>query len=268
MQNISTTYRLTLATLAIIAVVGGVFLAFKKNMISSIKPSATVTSTSTGAVVGVSASNGADVEIVPEAGTSAIIKAPPIHRDMYFTSDIPEDAQAAIRARASKIETELKKSTRNTTAWIDLGTVREMASDHEGARQAWGYVIAVEPGNITALFNRAALYADQLKNYKQAEIDYLKAISLSPKTISAYKSLFDIYSTTAYKPNSGSAENILKQGIQVNPSAFDLQILLARYYKISGRTADAKAEFAVAAENAAKQNQPNVAAQIKIEAGE
>lgn len=212
--------------------------------------------------VDVTASGGATIEVIPEKDAVAV---PATRRPFVDKNNVPADALAVIKEKTQKLEGLVKADSKNTTAWIDLGTVREMIGDHEGAKQAWEYVIAIEPQNITAIFNLAALNADYLKMYSKAEVLYKRAISVSPKSLEAYRALFALYTNTAYRSGATAAEDILKQGIKASPDPFDLQVLLARYYKSVGRTADAKIQFDAAIASATRQGKTDIAAQIKTE---
>lgn len=252
--------------IAVVAVLGFVAtLTQLKGAVANPLPKPFVESTTSAHGVEVSASNGAKIEIIPDT-SPASAKVPAVHRPIVNKTNVPADALAAITDRTHQLEALVTKNDKDTNSWINLGAVREMVGDHEGALQAWQYVVAIEPGNITATFNLAALYADQLKQYPQAEKAYQKAIALNPHSSVGYRSLFEMYTNTSYKPTATAAEDILKKGIAAVPEATDLHILLARYYKQFGNATSAAIEFKAAADAATKAGQSDIAAQIQTEA--
>ena len=180
-------------------------------------------------------------------------------------SNIPAAQCTQMQSQAVIFEQRIAKNVQDQMAWINLGTVRKVAGDYQGAIKAWQYIAKLYPTNPTAFANLADTYANFIKDYSKAETNYLTVIKLYPADTSSYTNLFTIYTTTSYKPTSTSAENILKRGITANPKAIDLQVILARYYKSLGRTADAKAQYTAAVANAQSQNNQSLATQIQQE---
>jgi predicted Zn-dependent protease len=70
-----------------------------------------------------------------------------------------------------------------------------------------------------------------------------KAISLDVHDVRAYRNLFSLYTDYGYKASSSAGEDILKEGIVNNPDSYDMDILLARYYRAHGRTTESNAAY-------------------------
>jgi Tfp pilus assembly protein PilF len=104
-----------------------------------------------------------------------------------------------------------------------------------------------------------------LKDYSKAEQAYLSAIKADPAGAGAYRDLASLYDNL-YKKGEGAGEAILKKGVAASPDSVDLRVILARYYKDAGRTAEAKEQYQAAIAAANKAGQTEVAAQIQTEA--
>ena len=173
------------------------------------------------------------------------------------------DICAELKTQAEVQTAALAKNSQDTKAWGDLGSIRESAGDYQGARAAWEYVSLLSPGNTVSFSNLGDLYMNYLHEYAKAETNYLAQIRNKSDDISAYHTLYSLYIN--FLKQRTSAENILIKGIEANPKATDLEVLLARYYRDSGRTADAKAEYDAAIANAQSQGTTALATQIQEE---
>jgi len=132
-------------------------------------------------------------------------------------------------------------------AWMKLGNTKYEAGDYAGARDTWEYVAKNWPEYAPAYMSLADLYRKRLSDFPKAEQSYLALIVNTPpgKSAAAYRELFDLY-VNQYKQETSAAENTLKTGIETNPKATDLMVLLAQYYRDRGRMAEAKAQYDVA----------------------
>lgn len=182
-----------------------------------------------------------------------------------ITCTLAADACVQVRKQQADIISTLTASKTDFESWITLGTLYKMSGDYKNAAIMWEYVSAIYPQNITSFANLGDLYTNFLKDYPKAAAAYTQEIKNSPTNLDAYKSLFQIYTSTSYTGEVGAAEKVLKQGIVANPKATELHITLARYYRSLGRTADAKAQYAAAIESAQSQGQTALAAEIKKE---
>ena len=226
---------------------------------------ATTTTTFENEGIQVTAPQGAKVEIIPDPISKGqkIIPVPKIQRSIVFASDISPEARQKIQVRADEIAAILQKDSSNLFAWLDLGMLRQSAGDYAGAREAWNYVTAVDPGNIAGIMNLANLDALHLKNVPAAIMLYTKAISFSPKTPDIYRRMYDIYVSIGERTKS---IDILKKGIASNPAAYELMVLLARDYRAHSEIQLATPVYEVAAKVAESVNAIAQAAAIREEA--
>lgn len=170
---------------------------------------------------------------------------------------------AEIAKKVSAAVAALEKNDADLGAWINLGTLRKIAGDHKGAAQAWEFVSSVYPTNPLSFSNLGDLYKNYLHDNAKAEQNYLTAIKNYPENIDAYRALAEMYAA-GYRGGS-SAQDVLQKGIQANPSAVDLHVLLARYYVSTGKTAEAAASYDAAIALAKKQNNTTLAAALTAE---
>lgn len=191
---------------------------------------------------------------------------PTIDRPLAFSAGMPDDQKTTLQNAADKLQAMLKDDPTSGALWINLGTVRKMAGDYEGAKEAWEYVANAAPNNTAALFNLADLYANFLKDDAKAESYYEKVIALDSGSTDAYKDLATIYTTLNTPVANNKAEEVLAQGIDANPRAFDLRVILARLYRQEGDITDAKLEYSYAVNSASAQGQEDAAKSIKQEA--
>lgn len=229
--------------------------------------SATSTDSSSSPIT-ITSSNGASgykVKVISSSVQTAPTH-PQIDRPLAFASTVTNDQKTAFQDAANKLQAMLKNDPTSGALWINLGTVRKMAGDYEGAKEAWEYVAAAAPNNTGALSNLADLYANFLKDNAKAESYYEKVISLAPQSTDAYKDLATIYATMNTSVANNRAEEILAQGIDANPRAFDLRLILARLYRQEGDMTDAKLEYSYAANSASAQGREDAAKAIKQEA--
>lgn len=203
------------------------------------------------------------IEVV---GDSAAPKPPQIQRPLTFSGDLSDDQKTAIQASANELQQKILTSPQDAGAWTSLGTVRKIAGDYEGAKQAWEYVTKLAPQNATAYYNLADLYANFLKDYPKAEAMYKKVMGINSTDTNAYRNLFEIYTGTSYIPTATAGEEILKRGIAAVPDAIDLQVLLARYYKGQGRAGEAAATYEAAIAAAKKAGNTQLASDLEAEA--
>lgn len=275
MQNRNT---LIIVVIVLILVVGGGYLYTQRpssttpDTGSSTTTASLVTSTSTN-IVSVTSSNtsvkgiqttsgsaGYSVNIIPDK-TAA--KAPDYTKPIAYSASISPTLKSALQAQFNITVAAINKDKYNFNAWIDLGAQHHMAGDDTAAAAIWEYASLTWPTNVASFNNLGDLYANFLKNYAKAETNFLTAIKNKPSDTNPYRNLFTLYYTAGY--NKAKAEAILKQGIAAAPKAVDMQVLLARYYRDTGRTAEAKAEYNLAITNAQSQSQTSLATTIQSE---
>ncbi len=208
---------------AILLVLGGFFIVQSRT-------SNTASSTPTTATTTVDLGNGQSVTLPPgvtieKIGTSTNAtapKQPSLTGTILIDSKLAPEVQAALRTNEQELLTSLKKNPNQLDAWIKLGLYRKMAGDYAGAIEAWNFVAASQSNiSYVAYGNLGGLYADFLKDYPKAEINYKAAIALKPSVIDYYRQLYYLYKGL-YKINTDAAADILRQGLKANPNNPDL----------------------------------------------
>ncbi|MDO8552953.1 MAG: tetratricopeptide repeat protein [bacterium] len=253
--------QVALLVTVIIIVIAGYFLVRNAKSPAASPESTTSTSTSPesasteigtttttitgGGTLGIVGTGGYTVKEISIQNTAP--KAPDYNAPLAFSASLglTADQKSALEARAASLRAQLAKNPFNFTAWLALGTVFKTAGDYAQAATIWTYLTLTWPTDAIALGNLGDLYMNFIKDYPKASASYLGAIKNDSRQINAYRSLFQLYSSL-YTPNNSAAEDILKKGIQNNPEALDLYVLLARYYRDTGRIAEAKAEYDMA----------------------
>ncbi|HEY4517151.1 MAG TPA: hypothetical protein VJG64_04370 [Candidatus Paceibacterota bacterium] len=264
---------------AVLLVVAGAFFYATRSGLVPAGTSAVSTSTpasSTTSTVGATSSVGSvsakgsgeyEIKILPSGNPTPASTPPPApnHKlPLTFNSSVSVDQRAVLNARLALVQAALTSNAYDMSSWIELGGLHETAGDYDSARIVWEYVSKQWPGNSISFNNLGDLYMNYIHDYQAAESNYLKQIQNSSSDVNAYRALFTLY-TQLYKQGTSAAEDILKRGIAVNPKAYDLQVLLARLYRDSGRMADAKVAYEAAIANAKAQGLVDLAAQIEAE---
>ncbi len=270
MEQSSTAWYQTVAgAVLIILIGGGIFLYMRRGSQSpasdTTPPPEAASSTADGApgmhtVSGVTGTGNFTVELAP----TQLPPAPDFRAPIAFSADVTLDVRAAIQKNADVYIARIAKNAGDLQSWIDLATVHKMGGDYKTPETFWTYVTKAAPKNSVAFANLGDLYANFLHDYAKAEANYRVVISLDPSDTSPYTALFTLYSNV-YKKGTSAAEDILKQGIKAAPQSVDLQVILARYYRSSGRTAEARAEYDAAIASARAQGQTSLATQIQEE---
>lgn len=142
-----------------------------------------------------------------------------------YSHDLSEDAQKIAISKIKEAVSFLKKDNKSKDYWLELGRLRNMIGDYEGAREVWEYVSLIDPKNSTSFNNLGELYAYYLKDDVKAEKNYAKAIENDPSAIYIYRNFFDFYRYVAKDPVKARA--LLEKGIATNPAtSSDLKNLL------------------------------------------
>jgi tetratricopeptide (TPR) repeat protein len=213
------------------------------NMATSTALSATTTQLDiAGGTISVTATGGYIVQEVPPEVSA--LEAPDHNAPIVFSasSSLSADQKSAIEKQAVAMRAQLAKDISNYSAWLALGGFFLSAGDYAQAAKIWDYVSLNWPADATVLGNLGDLYMTYLKDYPKAEASYLGAIRNDPYQKNAYRNLFTLYSI-AYTPRNSAAEDILKEGIKNNPDTLDFYVSLARYYRDTGRTGEARTAY-------------------------
>lgn len=171
--------------------------------------------------------------------------------------------EATIKYLNTSVEN-LKKDPLAYQDWVNLGLARQMLGDYVGAEEVWIYATKLSPTTPVAFSNLGYLYMVYIKNGAKSEASYKQALTLNPKDVNSYRSLAELY-TYHYKKDTNAVELILKEGIQKNPDAYDLGVLLARYYVEKGMIMEAKSVYTEAASSARSAGKVDVATSIETE---
>lgn len=207
----------------------------------------------------------ADGSNVVSIGGRASLKAPLLERPIPATSpNIDPSARPAAIKYLNTSVANLKKNPNSLQDWINLGLAREVLADYVGAEEAWTFATKLSPSNELAYASLGNLYMSYLKDGVKAEANFKVALSIAPSDVGIYRSLAELY-TYHYKQDTNAAEQILKEGFAKNPLAYDLGVLLARYYRDHGMIAEAKAAYTAAADSATKGGSLDIAKSITAE---
>lgn len=126
--------------------------------------------------------------------------------------------------RAVKENPELGQS------WLQLGILKKVIGDYEGARDAWEYIALVNPVHHVPSQNLGELYWRYLPDYPKAESKFRSAIRINAVNSSAYLSLSELY-RTAYTQKRDQADDVLLEGLKVMPNDIYLTKGLALLYE-------------------------------------
>lgn len=179
--------------------------------------------------LGIEMTGDGKVEMVP-IEERKLPPAPTIVRPTNYLSTNSPEVNKIVLANLEKAIAAIKKDPKSAMNWIELGIQRKTLGDYEGARDAWEYAKAIEPGNLVPWNNLGDLYHFYLKNYVKSEENWKKTIALKPDYMQGYRGLYELY-TYSMKEKIGEIPVMLKQGIAKNPDATDLKVMLSDYEK-------------------------------------
>lgn len=238
------------------AVIGtGAYFYFNKGKLSTENNTQVEVVTDNNDVNVVSDNPNYKIEVIPMNKVSTPV--PDLDRRVNF-----EKLDAKSKSTVEETIKLLKSDSSKTLLWIELGTWRKFVEDYEGARIAWEYAAAISPTSPIAFINLGDLYHYYLKDYKKAEDNFLRAVNSDARFTDGYLRLFKLY-TESYKMNTSAAPDILKRGIENNPSAQDLIFELASYYKKNNNLTEAKVYYNKALDLARKDGNTALENEIK-----
>ena len=195
------------------------------------------------------------------------VTPPDISAVPQYGADVSSTQKTAIEKQLKSVRAQMAKDKNDSTLWLTIGTLYKQAGDYAMAEKIWTYTAKAWPGFVVPPLNLADLYASYLHDYAKAEKAYLAAIKVNPAEIDAYVNLYGLYTSGKYK-TPADGEKILRQGIEVNPSSYQLHLFLARHLAKYGSVSSAKAEYAKAASLAQAQGNATVAIEITAESKE
>ncbi len=145
---------------------------------------------------------------------------------------IPEGTSAAQRAQLEAAMKAAARDPENPEAWLNLGTVRKIAGDYEGAEEAWRYANTLRPSYVLPLVNLATLYALTHHNLAQAEVWFAKARAQNPSYLFTYQQYADVVSGVFQEHKR--AEAFLRVGLASLPKEPALWLWLAEVLEREG----------------------------------
>jgi tetratricopeptide (TPR) repeat protein len=148
---------------------------------------------------------------------------------------------------------------------IDRARALKNAGNYDGAIAVLNQATAVYPNDTVAYNNLADIYMNFKKDYVLAELNYKKIIVNNATDLNAYRNLLELYTVRSFKSGTTAAADIVTSAIKAVPTAYDLQLILARYYRDSGRLAEARAQYQAAITNAKSQKLLTIVGQIEAE---
>lgn len=200
------------------------------------------------------------VELLPPETTT--VQEPNLSRPIVFGSTVDAEVRTIISSNVTKIVSDLKTDGERVDLWMSLGMQYKIAGDYEGARMVWEYVGSRAPSDPVSFYNLGDLYANYLKNSALAEKNFKIAIKNNPKNVGSYRALHELYRYN-YPANKDLADDILIEGLKVNPSAVDLMVVIAAYYKDTGNLVGARGYYDQAIVEAEKQGNTTLASLLK-----
>ncbi len=251
-----------LAGLAIAAVLLGLGIYIEKRNTSDSAPtpaSSAATSTADGSGVSIDATGDYTIREVSD------VTPPNYNKPVNFSASVSAETRAAINASAAQKRALIQSNPADFNAWVSLGALYHAGGDERMAEKIWLYTAALAPQSPLSYDNLGDLYLSYLKDYVKAESAFKKAIAADAQDVGAYQNLFSLYTEYGYQKGTTAAEDILKKGIAANPGAYDLNVLLARYYAGLGRTAEARVQYDAAITGAQAAGQGAIAEQLKAE---
>lgn len=122
--------------------------------------------------------------------------------------------------------------------WIQVGILKKIIGDFEGARDAWEYAGVIEPLNSLSFANLGELYWRYLHEYEKSEKNFRASIQHKPGDSLTYISLADLYHYS-YVARKDQADDVLIEGLKAIPGDENLMRHLAFIYEAQGDIEDA-----------------------------
>lgn len=142
-----------------------------------------------------------------------------------FTLEQRERLYSTIRAQARA----LIQNPTFFNGWIELGLLKKVIGDFEGARDAWEYAGLIEPLNSLSFSNLGELYWRYIHEYPKSEANFRISIKHKPDDIQNYVSLAELYHYS-YKEKYELSDDVLLEGLGSNPNNPTLLRRLAHLY--------------------------------------
>jgi len=160
-----------------------------------------------------------------------------LNRDVVINIEMTDERKEKWTGDLTQVKKDLEANLDSLQNWLQLGLLFKSAGDYEGARDIWEYASVIRPSNSISFHNIGDVNHYYLKNFEEAEKNYLKAIENAPAQFFTYNNLYELYRYSV--EDMDKAEKILLRGIDDNPMDPYLMILLGIFYEETGKTSDA-----------------------------
>ncbi len=181
--------------------------------------------------------SGTSTRPAPGTGDGAKVEIPYSGRDPVEVRPNPDEVKGLSQIEREKLYSDINMHGRAVKGnpdfffgWIQVGLLKKVIGDYEGARDAWEYAGVIRPFNSVSFANLGELYWRYLPDYPRSEKNFLTSIKNKPDDLSTYISLSDLY-FYSYSAKRDRADDILLEGIQANPKNTDLMRWLASLYE-------------------------------------
>lgn len=141
-----------------------------------------------------------------------------LHEDPALVAEIPPEIVEKYREGFNEIIKTIEEHPDSFGAWFNMGSIKSVFGDYQGAEEAWLYATQISPLQARSLMNLGDLYWNKLKNYEKAEWAYISAIErhdISVDPIALYRELASLY-RFSYIEKKEFAISILEQGLEVS----------------------------------------------------
>lgn len=144
-----------------------------------------------------------------------------------FSEEQKQDLYRAIGNYGAAV----KENADYFNGWLELGLLKKVIGDFEGARDAWEYAGVIRPQNSVSFSNLGELYWRYLPDFPRSEMNFRTAIAKNPADVMVYVSLSHLY-LYSYTGKFDRADEVIVEGLTVNPDNIDLLKALARVYEV------------------------------------
>lgn len=142
-------------------------------------------------------------------------KIPDLSKPIVIKTNLPEYVKKETIEKINALSNSLKKDYDSLEEWLEIGLLRKLIGDYDGARDAWEFAALIRPKDPVSRHNLGFIYWQNFKDYKKAEENYLKAIENNSRDIGAYIDLSNVYYFSL--KDTARAKEILDKGLKNNP---------------------------------------------------
>ena len=174
-----------------------------------------------------------------EVGMTAVV-SPYAGRDSEEVRPNPEEVKLFSEEQKNNLYNQIgnegkavKEDPQYFNGWIQLGLLKKVIGDYEGARDAWEYAGRIRPKNSISFANLGELYWRYLPDFPRSEANFNIALRNKPDDAGVYVSLSDLY-FYSYAKKADHADDVLLDGLKANPENLTLMKHLASLYERQG----------------------------------